>query len=77
MTTEEEPPDHHFRRSSYCAAAGCVEVAARPAGDVLVRDAKNAEPDAPVLRFTKDEWDAFLAGVLAGEFDHTALMNRS
>lgn len=76
MTPDTTPPNH-FHRSTYCGAGGCVEVAARPAGDVLVRDAKNAEPDAPVLRFTKDEWDAFLAGVLAGEFDHTALMNRS
>lgn len=34
---------------------------------VMVRDAKDAA--GPVLRFTRDEWRAFLAGVRAGEFD--------
>jgi Domain of unknown function (DUF397) len=37
------------------------------AGDaVLVRDSK--DPDGAVLTFTVEEWDAFQAGVLAGEF---------
>ena len=34
---------------------------------VLVRDSKN--PDGPVLTFTPDEWQAFLTGAQAGEFD--------
>lgn len=34
---------------------------------VVVRDSKR--PDQPVLRFTTDEWAAFVSGVRAGEFD--------
>jgi hypothetical protein len=46
----------------------CVEV--RDTGDsVNVRDSKN--PTGPALRFTADEWQAFLDGVQAGEFDLT------
>lgn len=44
----------------------CVETMAYQ-GDILVRDSK--DPTGPVLRFTRDEWDAFVAGVKAGEFD--------
>jgi hypothetical protein len=36
---------------------------------VNVRDSKN--PTGPLLRFTADEWQAFLDGVQAGEFDLT------
>jgi hypothetical protein len=32
----------------------------------LVRDSKN--PDAAALSFTREEWDAFVQGVSAGEF---------
>lgn len=76
MIPESEPTDH-FRRSTFCNGGACVEVAARSEGDILVRDAKNPDPSAPVLHFTKIEWDAFLAGVHAGEFDHTSLIQRS
>lgn len=36
-------------------------------GDVFVRDSK--DPGAPPLRFTSNEWAAFLHRVKAGEFD--------
>jgi hypothetical protein len=54
-------------KSSYCAAdkPQCVEVALTAAG-VQVRDSKSP---VATLRFTVDEWTAFLAGVKAGEFD--------
>ena len=45
----------------------CVEVAGDGA-TVLVRDSKN--PGGPRLRFTRAEWQAFLAGARGGEFDH-------
>lgn len=46
---------------------GCVE--ARIVGDTIeVRDTK-AGPDAPVQRYNRTEWAAFLAGAAAGEFD--------
>jgi Domain of unknown function (DUF397) len=35
--------------------------------DVVVTD--TAHPSSPVLRYDKDEWRAFVAGVKAGEFD--------
>jgi hypothetical protein len=57
-----------FRKSSYSGAANpnCVEVGFVTA-EVLLRDSK--DPDGPVLRFTPDEWKAFVAGVKASEFD--------
>ena len=55
-----------FTISSFCAHGGCVAVA-RGADGVQVRSSR-AE-DGPVLRFTHDEWTAFLAGVRNGEFD--------
>lgn len=45
----------------------CVEVASLPEGEIGVRDSKDSE--GPVLRFTSDEWRAFLGGVHNGEFD--------
>jgi hypothetical protein len=54
-----------FRKSSFCATSACVEVAftcvevGHDAGDVLVRDSKN--PGTQPLRFTAEEWRAFLA----------------
>jgi Domain of unknown function (DUF397) len=50
---------------------GSVGVTALPDGGVAVRDTKTA--DGPVLTFTADEWDAFLRGVAAGEFDPAVL----
>jgi hypothetical protein len=49
------------------ANSNCVEVAVLPGGEIGVRDSKH--PGAAVLRFTPDEWRAFLGGVQAGEFD--------
>ena len=63
-----------FRRSSFCVGGACVEVAALPGDEIVVRDAKDERSDAPVLRFTTTEWDAFVKGVLAGEFSTTALV---
>lgn len=60
-------PEHAWCKSSHSSSdgGGCVEVAF--AGDeTLVRDSK--DPDGPRLRFTRTEWDAFLAGVRDGEF---------
>jgi Domain of unknown function (DUF397) len=55
-----------WRRSSLCMNAGCVEVGAIE-GLVVVRDSKLES--SPVLSYTPDEWQAFIAGVKAGEFD--------
>ena len=55
-------------KSSFSLAQGsCVEVASLPDGGVGVRDSK--DPSGPVLRFTPDQWRAFLGGARNGEFD--------
>lgn len=60
-----------FRKSSFCGNGGCVEVATLPGDEIALRDSK--DDTSPVLRFTPDEWDAFLAGVLDGQFSRDAL----
>jgi hypothetical protein len=47
--------------------SNCVEVANLPGGQVGVRHSKHTE--GLVLRFTPDEWQAFLGGVRNAEFD--------
>src|ERR1700733_6661992 len=60
--------DSSWGKSSLSFAnSNCVEVASLPGGGIGVRDSKNTE--GPVLRFTPDEWIAFLGGVRNGEFD--------
>lgn len=61
-------------RSARCDTGSCVEVAPAScesgncvvvtefAGDVLIRDSKLGE-SSPVLRFTWDEWRAFVDGI--------------
>lgn len=55
-----------WRKSSYSGANGnCVEVAYVSDG-VAMRDSKDRE--GPALVFTPQEWDAFVAGVIDGQF---------
>jgi hypothetical protein len=55
-------------KSSLSFANGnCVEVSDQPGGAIGVRNSRDRE--GPVLRFTPDEWQAFLGGVRNGEFD--------
>jgi Domain of unknown function (DUF397) len=61
-----------FRKSSFSANGGCVEVSMSTAGDVLLKDSKLTE--SPVLHFSQREWTAFLAGLDAGDFDFSAEM---
>jgi hypothetical protein len=60
-------PQLAWRKSTYSGNDGCVEVADLPGGGRAVRDSKN--PSAGMLTFTPGEWDAFLKGARAGEFD--------
>lgn len=55
-------------KSTFSAPQGgnCVEVAVLPEG-IAVRDSK--DPTGPALVFTPAEWEAFLAGAAAGQFD--------
>lgn len=66
MVDHQMPADQFWRKSTASGATGCVEVAVTADG-VWVRDTKDRP--GPVLRFTRTEWDAFVAGVRQGEFD--------
>jgi hypothetical protein len=58
----------YWVKSSLSLANGnCVEVAGLPGDEVGVRNSRDT--GGPVLRFTSDEWLAFLGGVRNGEFD--------
>jgi hypothetical protein len=54
-----------WRKASGSGLEGCVELASQTT--ILVRDSK--DPDGPVLKYTVQEWIAFLAGAKRGEFD--------
>lgn len=54
-----------YRISTFSGGSNCVEVAF--GGDILVRH--SARRHEKPLRFSRDEWDAFVKGVKAGEFD--------
>ena len=56
-----------WRKSSYTSANGgnCVEVAEFTGAAIGVRDSK--DPDGPKLLFSSGEWQAFIAGIKAGE----------
>lgn len=57
-----------WRKSTFSNPSGnCVEAAQLPAGEVAVRNSRF--PDGPALVFTRAEWDAFLLGARAGDFD--------
>jgi hypothetical protein len=58
---------HGFVVSSYCHTGGCVAVAVLPDGAVAVRD--NKASDGPILTFSAEEWEQFIAGVKGGQFD--------
>lgn len=56
-----------WRKSSRCATSECVEIARDEQDMILLRDSKS--PETPALRYTTDEFRAFLDGAKAGEFD--------
>jgi len=49
------------------ANGNCVEVADLAGDEIGVRNSRDAA--GSVLRFTPDEWHAFIGGVRNGEFD--------
>ena len=66
LHTQMTSEDMQFRKSSFTNGT-CVEVATGTNGEVFVRDSKS--PQVATLQFTPTEWQAFLMGVKAGEFD--------
>lgn len=67
---DSDRPDLVWRKASFSNGVGgnCVEVADLPAGGRAMRDSKLGDA-GPVLRFTANEWRAFVLGVRDGEFD--------
>jgi uncharacterized protein DUF397 len=55
-----------FKTSSFCSGGDCVEVGMRHGGVVAVRDTKDRSRE---LKFSSQEWAAFVAGVKRGAFD--------
>jgi hypothetical protein len=68
--TANERASISWRISSWSGSGSggsCVEVGALPDGRVVVRHSHH--PDGATIVYTPAEWDAFLAGARAGEFD--------
>lgn len=59
-----------WKKSSRSGYNGCVEVALVKDSHVAVRDSK--DPGGAALVFTPMEWEAFIGGVMDGEFNITA-----
>ena len=56
-----------FRTSSYCGPNGpCVEFADLGNGWYGLRDSK--DPEGPVLKYPADQIQAFVRGLIGGEF---------
>jgi hypothetical protein len=67
-TTNATCLEARFKKSTRSGpSTACVEVG-MPDGLILVRDSKD-NGTGPVLSFTPAEWEAFLGGVGAGEFN--------
>lgn len=67
-TYPRPPAELAWRTSSRSQGQNdCVEVAEDPNGGRWVRDTKDRS--RPPFYFTPTEWDAFVGGAKAGEFD--------
>ena len=65
---ERPSSGYYWIKSSLSYANGnCVEVASLSDGEIGVRNSRDS--GGPILRFTPDEWHAFIGGVRNGEFD--------
>lgn len=58
-------------KSSFCGTSNsCVYVGlVSPTGPVAVNDSDQASHESPGVWFTREEWEVFIQGVKAGEFD--------
>lgn len=61
-------------KSSFSALGNCVDVVLPSVTalhqSVQLRDTKDTGRHAPTLYFTRGEWEAFILGAKAGEFDY-------
>ncbi|GII77187.1 hypothetical protein Sru01_21690 [Sphaerisporangium rufum] len=69
-TSEHEPPvAWHISSFSPDGGPNCVEAGPVLDGSGRVAVRHSRKPDGPVIVYTRGEWEAFLAGVRADEFD--------
>jgi predicted secreted Zn-dependent protease len=66
---QSAPGDLGWRVSRTCDGGACVQVARD--GEFVIFG-NTAEPNSPVLAYTRAEWKEFLAGVKLGDFDDIA-----
>jgi hypothetical protein len=66
----QQPGSLWLKSSLSYANGNCVEVAGLPGGEIGIRNSRDSA--GPVLKFTSEEWRAFLGGVRNGEFDGLA-----
>lgn len=66
MDKPRTPFDDWRKSTRSGGSANCVEFATHSA-TVGIRDSKN--PDAAVLEFPAEVWNAFVSGIKEGEFD--------
>jgi hypothetical protein len=55
-----------WRKPSFCQSGECVEVAELN-GMIVIRDSKDLR--GRMLHYTMEEWQAFIRGIKAGEYD--------
>ena len=71
-TDGSELPDSstlEWTKSTYSLGNGdCVECARSGAGNMVVRDSKDA--NGPVIALSADQWRTFVGRVRRGDFDH-------
>ena len=70
VTAQSMKKGPYWRKAMASTTGGCVEVASVGNGMVGVRDSKDR--GGPILRYTTQEWAAFLTGVRQGEFSGLA-----
>jgi hypothetical protein len=64
MSYEEACDIPVWRKSTFSQSGDCVEWA-HDGDNILVRDSK--DPHGPKLAFTRNEWRAFILGVVDGQ----------
>lgn len=61
-----------WRKASFCASGECVEVAQQRNGMIVLRSSngpRRLSVGSRRVRYSTQEWQAFVRGVKAGEFD--------
>jgi hypothetical protein len=57
----------NWKQTDRCGDSACIEV--RKVGPWIQVRARNGDKTSNALNFTPQEWDAFIQGAKAGEFD--------